>query len=191
MKLNNKVWIVIGIVVLTLFALNPAKKEAGETIIKFRTSSLEYPPDGTIAFNINCAGDSLIQYTHSGAVGLPTGRTCETQYGTPIFDDTIIGTVRTGCSTPPKLYVENAAFNRVVACCNRDGTGAGRIYSPTANTESPLSIDSSREINCAIQPIPPPPNQYNLFIDAKTNYVNGGALPEFVTKANEWILSPT
>ena len=191
MKLNNKMWIAAGVIFIVLFTLNPAKKEAGETV-KFRTSHLNYVTyNSSISVNVNCDSSPLTKYQWKSAVFLAGSTKCEQQYGNPIFSEDLVGMPRSDCIAPAKLYVENSNFNTLVACCNRNGAGAGVVYTPTVETESPIPIDPSREINCAIPPPPSPPSTYNLFIDAKTSYVNGGALPEFVTKANEWITSPT
>jgi len=145
-KINPLIVVVIIIAIFFFMGKGVDKQAVAENLVKFRTSSLTY--DGPIAVNAVCNGGDLTQYSKGATTFLPGGTTCSKQYGAPIFDDTLIGIVRSGCQTPAKLYVENERFNRLVACCEKDGTGTGIIYSPTSTPESPTSLDSSREIRC-------------------------------------------
>jgi len=189
MKTNNNIWIVIVILLLFIFMIQPKeKKEAGE-IIKFRTSDPTYS-SGYIAFNTvnpqSCSGENIDKHNFVSGLGYSLIK-CTSIYGTPIIEN--IPNIDVGCEGTSNLHYF-ADTNSYIVCCNK--LGGGRInkkYSADiSGTEPSISTDPSREINCAVQS-PPPTNPYNLFIDAKTSYVNGGAFPEFVTKANEWVTS--
>lgn len=175
MKHNNM--IIIGVIILILLvSLSQVKKTAGENV-KFRVSDLAYDEGSTIALNINCDGLDLSQFDYMIKSHITTSDYCSA-----LLLDNLPGDLSNSTSSEPvRMY--GTVEHYVV--CQKDGTG-GRWetkYSKVmSGTQSPVSIDASREIPC------PAVNSYSIFIGDKGEYISGvDNFNSFIIKANGWI----
>lgn len=148
-------------------------KKTGTDIVLFRTSDLEYG-SGTIAFNTGCDLQDLPEYSFISKSY--TAKGCVEEYGQAIIEN-LPGVNDPQCITTSSLYYKSSNY---YVCCQRDnGLKNYAKYYSSGNTQPSSSIEPSKELFCA----------GTDFDSAKNEYINGGMLSTFITKANEWVNS--
>lgn len=213
MKINNKIWIAVGIIALALFVLNPAKKEASALPIGASSNFLDlldmdlsqlstqvYGGNDAVYFSVRVTGTTTsmdrgnnqldAQIYHDGSELSPgAGKNLYLLVapysfnGTPQYNLSI----NAGETINLKFINDN---NILVYLPELKGNI--RDYQGLTHVKLYLAQDGSTYwdealTNLAMGSGSIQLRDYSFFISEKNKYIGGGTFMEFVSKANEWI----